>query len=123
MNKLFKKQQELQELYATDDSYNIEYVGQLCEQIRNMQLFLTQEVDELVEEIAGSRDINKPWKSNYQYIYLSEIDLTSKVKSEAIDVLKFAMNICLLAGITPDNIESEFDKVHKRCIERYENGY
>lgn len=122
MNNLFKKQQELQELLTTGEPDG-EYVGNLCEQIRNMSFYLNQEVVELIEEIAGSRDINKPWKSSYTDLYLRETDITDKVKSEAIDVLKFAMNICLLAGITPENVAEEFNKVHKRCIERYENGY
>jgi NTP pyrophosphatase (non-canonical NTP hydrolase) len=122
MNKLFKKQQDLQELLTTGEPDG-EYVGDLCGQIRNMAFYLNQEVVELIEEIAGSRDINKPWKNSYIDLYLKETDLTDKVRSEAIDVLKFAMNICLLAGITPENITEEFNKVHQRCIERYENGY
>lgn len=122
MNKLFKKQQELQALLTTGETDG-DYVGNLCEQIRNMSFYLNQEVVELIEEIAGSRDINKPWKSSYTDLYMKETDITDKVRSEAIDVLKFAMNICLLAGITPENIDEEFDKVDKRCIERYENGY
>lgn len=122
MNKLFKLQQELQELLTTGEPDG-EYVGNLCEQIRNMAFYLNQEVVELIEEIAGSRDINKPWKTSYVDLYMQETDLTDKVRSEAIDVLKFAMNICLLAGITPDNVNEEFSKVHQRCIERYENGY
>jgi NTP pyrophosphatase (non-canonical NTP hydrolase) len=122
MNKLFKQQQDLQSLLTTGEPDG-EYVGNLCEQIRNMAFYLNQEVVELIEEIAGSRDINKPWKTAYTDLYMKETDITDKVRSEAIDVLKFAMNICLLAGITPENVDEEFNKVNDRCIERYENGY
>ena len=123
MNEILKKQQELQALLATDHEDEIEYVGQLCDQIRNMSYFLNQEVTELMEAIAGSRDINKPWKTSYPSVYCTEIDITDEVKSEAMDVFKFALNICLLAGITPDNVEEEFNKVHQKCLDRYHNGY
>lgn len=122
MNNLFKKQQELQLLLTTDDGDG-EFVGTLCDKIRSMAFYLNQEVVELIEEIADSRDINKPWKASYVDLYMKETDLTDKVRSEAIDVLKFAMNIALLAGITPENIDEEFDKVHDRNLERIENGY
>lgn len=101
----------------------IEFVGELCDKIHSMAFYLNQEVVELTEEIAGSRDINKPWKVSHEEIYMREIDLTDKVKSEAIDVLKFALNICILSGIDETNIDAEFDKVHLRCLERLANGY
>jgi len=121
MNELFKKQQELQELL--DDNSTINCTGALCDRIRSMAFFLSQEVVELIEELAGSRDINKPWKSDFPIVYMQDVVITDKVRSEAMDVLKFAMNICLLAGITPENIDEEFNKVNDRCIERYENDY
>lgn len=120
MNELFRKQATLQELLNEGSS---DYVGDLCHKIKNMAFFLNQEVVELVEEIAGTRDINKPWKANYNNIYHKHVEITDKVRSEAIDVLKFAMNICLLAGITPENVDKEFDQVHKRNVRRIDDGY
>jgi len=120
MNKLFKKQLELQLALAPSEPT---CTGELCNSIKDIAFFLNQEVTELTEEIAGSRDINKPWKVRYKIVYDAPIIITSKVKSEAIDVLKFAMNICLKAGITPENINEEFMKVHKVNVQRIDDGY
>lgn len=121
MNRLFKLQQKLQTIIKPETNHAM--VGQLCEEILQTAFYLNQEVVELVEELGGGRDINKPWKSNYLSLYEAPVCITSKVKSEAIDVLKFAMNICLLAGITPENIEAEFLKVHEKNLYRIDNGY
>lgn len=122
MNKILKKQAELQELLLIDGDVP-EYTGELCDKILKTARFLDQEIVELVEEIACSRDILKPWKQNFGHVYTKPIAITDKVRSEAIDVLKFALNICLMAGITPENIDAEFNKVNNRCIDRHNNGY
>ena len=121
MNLILKKQQELQDTLA--GGMTPMSSGSLCSDVRDMAFFLNQEVIELIEEIGGSRDINKPWKEGFNDLYSAEINITDKVRSEAIDVLKFCLNICLLAGITPENIKEEFDKVHKRNLQRIEDGY
>jgi len=122
MNLILKKQQELQKtLSHLDDS--VVAVGTLCNDIREMNFFLNQEVVELIEEIAGTRDINKPWKECFMEVHEQDIEITDKVRSEAIDVLKFCLNICLLAGITPENINEEFDKVHDLNLKRIVDGY
>lgn len=121
MDELLKKQQELQK--SLNNNYNPKNTGQLCHEIKEMAFYLNQEVVELIEEIAGSRDINKPWKAGHNDIYGKPIVITDKVKSEAIDVLKFCLNICIMSGITQDNLNEEFDKVHNRNIVRHKDGY
>lgn len=123
MNKLLKDQQDLQNrLMPCETKYA--NVGELCGDIRDMSFYLNQEVVELIEEIAGSRDISKPWKEAHNKVYYAPImDASDKVKSEAIDVLKFALNICLMAGITPDNIDEEFYKVNSNNHKRIDNEY
>lgn len=121
MNKLFKAQQMLQMIIKPESNHTM--TGQLCEEILQTAFYLNQEVVELVEELGGGRDINKPWKNGYLGLYETPICITSKVRSEAIDVLKFAMNICLMAGITPENIDAEFLKVHEKNLYRIDNGY
>lgn len=122
MNKILKKQADLQKLLSTDEN-SVVHTGVLCDNILRHARYLDQEIIELVEEIAGSRDILKPWKQDFCSVYAKPIVITDKVRSEAIDVLKFALNICLMAGITPENIDEEFEKVNQRCIDRYNNGY
>lgn len=119
MERLFKLQEELQLSYDRVGHIN---TGHLCNDIRDMAFFLNQEVVELIEEIGG-KDINKPWKKDYHNLHNSDVVITDKVRSEAIDMLKFSMNICLMAGITPENVNEEFDKVHDKNITRLENGY
>ena len=121
MKTILAKQLELQQKLQANLNNNL--VGDLCGNIKDTNFFLNQEIIELIEEIAGSRDILKPWKSNYTSIYYRPVVLTDKVKEEAIDVLCFAMNICLMAGITPENVEYEYGKVYAKNIARIENGY
>ena len=121
MKTILAKQLELQQKLQANLNNNL--VGSLCGNIKDTNFFLNQEIIELIEEIAGSRDILKPWKSNYRSIHCRRVVLTDKVKEEAIDVLCFAMNICLMAGITPDNIEDEYNKVYKKNIDRLIDGY
>lgn len=121
MNKLLESQRVLQLRLNTNKPLTI---GELCDDIKDMGFYLNQEVVELIEEIAGSRDISKPWKQGYRELYSRPILTHSdKVRSEAIDVLKFALNICLMAGITPNNIEEEFYKVNDRNEQRIDDGY
>jgi len=120
MDNLFKLQQESQEMLDAQKPMN---VGELCNNIRDMAFFMNQEVVELIEEIAGDRDINKPWKTTHANLFIQPIVLDDKVKSEAIDMLKFAMNICLMAGITPENVDEEFTKVHTKVLNRILDGY
>lgn len=120
MNIILKKQLQLQEALNVKHS---KVVGELCDEIKDTALFLNQEVIELIEEIAGSRDILKPWKNSYQDLYINDVNITNKVKEEAIDVLCFAMNICLMSGITPENIDEEYSKVYSKNISRLYNGY
>lgn len=121
MNTLFKKQEELQAILNADEP-NAMNAGGLCNEIRSMAFFLNQEVVELIEEIGG-KDINKPWKVDYTNQFIRRANITPAVKSEAIDVLKFAMNICLKAGIDSDNIDEEFNKVHTKNLKRIKDGY
>lgn len=120
MELFFKDQIELQRKLNVVSPLT---VGQLSSDIKEMNFFLNQEVVELVEEIAGTRTINKPWKSSYSEVSEQPIVITDAVRSEAIDVLKFAMNICIMAGITADNVEEEFYKVHDKNIRRIKDGY
>ena len=97
--------------------------GQLCIKIKDMAFYLNQEVVELVEEIGGGRNINKPWKSGYETLSSAPIVITDYVKGEAMDVLAFCLNILILSGITADNIDNEFDKVYQKNIKRVQDGY
>lgn len=127
MNYILYKQLILQELIASragiDTPFADMSVKSVCQTIKENSFFLTQEVVELMEEIAGSRSILKPWKKDHRIVANRNFQTTAKVKSEAMDVLSFALNICIAAGITPDNINEEYTKVWNNNIKRHSNGY
>lgn len=124
MNKVFAAQQAVRAMIMNKQGeINATCTGELCEKIKEMQFYLNQEVVELVEEIGGGRDINKPWKEGHAYLYNSPMSITDHVKSEAMDVLAFAMNICILAGITAENINEEFFKIYAKNVKRVRDGY
>jgi NTP pyrophosphatase (non-canonical NTP hydrolase) len=124
MNKVFAAQQAVRTMIIEkQNELPASNTGELCEQIKAMSFYLSQEVVELVEEIGGGRDINKPWKVNYTKLSQAPIIITDHIKSEAMDVLAFAMNICILAGITSENIEEEYFKVYYKNVKRVNDGY
>jgi hypothetical protein len=97
--------------------------GEVVQYIKEHSFFMNQEVVELMHQIGGGKTILKPWKQSYKDLCQEEASLDDEVKSEAIDMLCFCLNICLAAGITPDNIETEYGKVWSKNVARQANGY
>jgi NTP pyrophosphatase (non-canonical NTP hydrolase) len=122
MKSIMQKQEHLQQLIDPKLIVNA-FAGQVCDKIRATAFYLEQEVVELVEEIGGGRDINKPWKKSHVELYNSPVIITDHVKGEAMDVLCFALNILILSGITSDNIDEEFEKVYQKNLKRVSDGY
>ena len=124
MNKIFKLQAELQSGYSnkgmTDPSSlsDTSSVGTSLDYIQQMNYFLSEEVNELMHEIGGGRQALKPWSSLYEDSRSAKYVSTPKVKSEAIDMLCFAINICLASGINANNVEEEYVKVLKKNTAR-----
>ncbi len=94
----------------------------MVDYIKDQAFFLQQEAIELAEEFGG-KDILKPWKINHVSVATNIAKITDNTKSEAIDMLCFCLNICLAAGITPDNIHDEYSKVWVKNINRQHDGY
>ena len=122
MKSIMQKQEHLQSLIQPDLTKAI-IAGEVCERIKATAFYLSQEVVELVEEIGGGRDINKPWKKSYEQLFNSPVNITQHTKGESMDVLCFALNICLLAGITSDNIDIEYEAVYQKNLKRVQDGY
>ena len=95
--------------------------GDVVDYIKETSFFLQEEVNELMQEIGGGRHVLKPWAAGYAPSRDKSYESTDKVKSEAIDMLCFAMNICLAAGITPNNLEDEYEKVYQKNLARQED--
>lgn len=132
MNTILYKQQELQKLIA--ETQNIPEInisdfssipnGVLCGHIKSHAFSMQEEIVELLIAIGGGdKAILKPWSKKYPAIYYKEFIPTDAIKSEAIDMLCFCLNICLAVGITPDTINNEYDKVHSKNVIRQNKGY
>lgn len=97
--------------------------GDVVKYIKEHSFFMNQEVVELMQQIGCGNTVLKPWKQSHLAVCQEEAIIDDDVKSEAIDMLCFCLNICLAAGITPENIDAEYDKVWLKNISRQQNGY
>jgi len=121
LNALYNKFKRIQDIPAQSTNLT---KGEIINYIKDQMLYLQLEIVELMVEI-GNDDaaILKPWSERHPTIALQKFEPTDRTKSEAIDCLRFCLNICLAAGLTPDNIEQEFDKVWTRSITRLQDNY
>jgi hypothetical protein len=131
MRQILAMQLELQQLIASKSNKidhspcaheNAFTNGDMVHYIKDQAYFLQQEIAELAEEFGG-KDVLKPWKANHNNVASGIAKITAETKSEAIDALCFCMNICLAAGITPENIMDEYSKVWLKNVDRQHNGY
>jgi NTP pyrophosphatase (non-canonical NTP hydrolase) len=98
--------------------------GDIVQYIKDQAFFLNEEITEVMLAIGGEdRAILKPWSTRHNAIVDREFKSTDAVKSEAIDMLCFCLNICLAVGLTPSNINEEYIKVLTKNIQRQEHGY
>jgi NTP pyrophosphatase (non-canonical NTP hydrolase) len=121
-------QQQLQELINSNHPENIILStmdkGHMCEHIKNHAFFMQEEVTELLIAIGGGdKAMIKPWSAHHKLMANEPFVSTDKVKSEAIDMLCFCLNICLAVGINHDNIYEEYSKVWRKNVSRQHDGY
>lgn len=133
MNKLFKAQEELQlrmsRLGKVDARVAIVGIKSACtvgekyDFINMTRFHLNEEVTELLEALtdSNSRDIHKPWKSGYEALRGAPFESTVDVREEALDMLLFAMNICVAVGVDSSNIDYECSRVHAKVNGRLDN--
>ena len=132
MNSILRKQEELQKLIAHKQNtpaialseYSSVPSGVLCEHIKSHAFSMQEEVAELLIAIGGGdKAILKPWSTKYAALCAKEFISTPDIRSEAIDMLCFCLNICLAVGITPENINDEYIKVFDKNVSRQIKGY
>ena len=132
MKSILSKQQELQERFnllgmMEDPSVLLERydAGQVYDYIKGMQFHLNEELNELMLALGKEdRAMHKPWSSRYDRLRSNchfTYDELDQIKAEAIDAMCFMMNIMLAAGITPDNLEAEYDKVYSKIKARQDD--
>jgi hypothetical protein len=118
-------QAELQRVIAENKPTEVNPLvtnADMVQYIKDQSYFLSLETVELACEFGG-KDILKPWKDGYRYVAQQRVSITPETKSEAIDMLCFCLNICLVAGITPDNVMQEYAEVWQKNMNRQHYGY
>ena len=125
MKNILSKQQRLQQVIGIKHGEPILYnKGDIVHYIKEHAFFMSEEVTELMLAVGDEdRAILKPWSVNHKLKSKEKFVSTPEVKSEAMDMLCFCMNICLAVGITPDNVDEEFDKVWNKSMQRQKDGY
>ena len=131
MNTILQKQAQLQDIIAekaknfhVNPSNHLLDCGTICNYIKDNAFFMSEEVSELLIEIGGGdRAILKPWSVRHKPLTKKLFLPNDKIKSEAIDILCFCLHICMAAGLTPENINEEYDKVWRNNIKRQVDGY
>jgi hypothetical protein len=98
--------------------------GGIVQYIKDQEFFFREEVTEIMLAIGEEdRAILKPWSTRHNAIVNKQFNSTDAVKSEAIDMLCFCLNICLAVGLTPSNINEEYIKVLTKNLQRQSDGY
>lgn len=126
MNSIFKMQQELQDVIIKNRqcaSTLPHSKGSMVNHIKDHAFYMSEEVTELMIAVGGDRAILKPWSVRHKDIVNLPFETSDDIKSEAIDMLCFCINICLAVGITPYNINDEYGKVWLKNMERQHNDY
>ena len=128
MKTIIAKQKQLQTLYAEHrdmkdpSKLRGSSVGELYDYIVSMQRFLNAEIEEiLLEMVNGNRAVHKPWSKDYEP--LRERKPVGDLEGEAMDMLCFAMNICIACGLDENNIDEIYQKIYDKNINRIKNNY
>lgn len=77
-------------------------------------MMILSSIDELMEALRETPWKN--WKKNQQYNQ-------EKFKEELVDVLHFFINLCLSAGLTPEELTERFMNKNKENNKRQDDGY
>jgi len=133
MNNILHKQKEFLKILAHKKKDRLKHdpsskvfitKGQIVAYIKEQSFFMGEEINELILAIGDNdRAILKPWQINHFKLANERFQPSDAVKEEAIDMLCFCMNICLAAGLTPENIAEEYEKKWLENISRQERGY
>jgi len=120
MNKLFESQKYLQSALGRKHKYTHDLlIGDVYDDLIKMKFFIDEEMTELLEALGdGTRDIHKPWKSTYEQLRAKQYVSTKHIREEAIDMLCFAVNVCLGVGLDEHNIHEEYAIVLSKNLRR-----
>ena len=115
LEQIFKKQKELQQKILNKE------ISELLENQEFINLNILACFSEL-NEILSETQWKNPYKIKYGWKKTQEFKI-DKYKDELIDLLHFYVNLCISAGIEPNEIYSRYMKKNKINHSRKERGY
>lgn len=122
MRKVLQKQLDRQLLGWPGDPREIATIDEFVNYVHHMQRFLNDEIDEVLAEVDPTRAARKPWHPQHGEVASQRLKITAELQQEAVDMLCFAMNICLACGVEPENVEAIYNEVHEKCMKRLGTG-
>lgn len=111
MQAMFDAQRKLQVNTFGFDSFEDMPTAARVDYFAHMVLAATDELHEALNETS--------WKSWAKAEYFND----EKVKSELVDVFHFFMNLCIVAGLTPDELFKSYREKREINVQRQKNGY
>ena len=115
---MLNKQREFQKNLGYDfDKMNI---VQRSEYIKEMSLWVQNEVNEMIHELPFAKHWSKKYDSWNEEKIEEQMQLS---KEEIIDAFLFMINIFLCLGMNEQDIVNEYCKKNKINIKRQETGY
>lgn len=117
LEQIYSKQFELQKKLGTIDKFK-ESPAMRQQYINQMILALHEEAVEIMRETAYKNPDYVPfgWKKHQEYN-------EEKFKEEIIDIIHFVLNLCIVAGMGPDEIYNKFMEKNKENGKRKDDGY
>lgn len=111
---MFRRQAKLQRVMRPKREFPSADETELMAQVREQTLSLIAEIIEALEKTAW-----KPWLTEMPH---NPLPYTPFFK-EMVDALHFFINLCLLAGITPENLYAGYIRKNEINHMRQRNGY
>lgn len=98
-------------------------VGEFVDYIRQMKAFLDMEIQEILDSVDPTGEVQKPWKAHHSNSSRANLELTPELKAEAIDAQLFLMNILLASGVHAGNFNELMEAAQRKVADRIESGY
>lgn len=111
LQQMFDLQSELQIKHYGADPSDITDPDERVKFTKDMHIAITDELHEALNEIGW-----KPWATSNHFN-------EDAFKGELVDAWHFFMNLCMVAGMTPDELFTRYRAKRLKNIKRQEEGY
>lgn len=111
LGEMFELQGDLQRNTYGSHPADIEDPVERIQFFKDMHIAITDEMHEALNEIGW-----KPWATSKHFN-------EDAVKGELVDAFHFFMNLCMAAGMTPDELYNRYKAKRLKNIQRQKDGY